>query len=592
MSIGSFETENQNTLQQNQQYFLDFDGSLKFTTPYISSPNFNGDIPTIFDTTSASLVVPGMYLSLSGAAGDAYYLVTSRSFDDPDFTNASRDYTIRYLDTYGVTQEVVYDADDSVYVKYEDWNEKDLGTVGWAITSGGNAIFTNVAVRGRIEAEEGYISGSLTIGSGGSTTLNDVATTDDLDGYIPDGQAAADIITNATTITGGNISTGQIQSSGYSGGNVFGTSFSTSGAAFNLDYGTITAPNFRIDSSGNAFFKGSVTAKSFQTEIGVNNNYIIIEDDVFSKSDKITFIASTTIPGGSTRILGLNAAEPNIQVEYKDFGGYTLKSLILTGWKAPGISTGPPILSLNTENNGSRSIALLSENVYMTNANVYGNFIGDGSQLTNINASNLGSGTVPSARLSGTYGISITGNAATATLAGYASSAGTATSATSAGTATTAIYANNLDSNQSGGARITGNNVLVTSVGTSTSSDLIRRDGSNTLKVTSSSSKKIKTNISLLENVNILDIDVVQFKYIDGYLDEKDQRFNKLMPGFIAEQVYETLPEAVDLDENGEPKNWNDRILIPIIVKTIQDQQKIIEDLQDRVLQLESQIGG
>lgn len=39
---------------------------------------------------------------------------------------------------------------------------------------------------------------------------------------------------------------------------------------------------------------------------------------------------------------------------------------------------------------------------------------GDGSGLTNLDAGNLASGTVPSARLSGSYGISVTGNAATA----------------------------------------------------------------------------------------------------------------------------------------------------------------------------------
>ena len=43
-------------------------------------------------------------------------------------------------------------------------------------------------------------------------------------------------------------------------------------------------------------------------------------------------------------------------------------------------------------------------------------FTGNGSGLTNLNAANLGSGILPDARLSGTYtGVSITGNAATAT---------------------------------------------------------------------------------------------------------------------------------------------------------------------------------
>jgi len=56
-----------------------------------------------------------------------------------------------------------------------------------------------------------------------------------------------------------------------------------------------------------------------------------------------------------------------------------------------------------------------------------------GVDLSNLNASNLTSGTVPSARLSGTYGINISGTAASATTAG---SATTASSATTAGTAT------------------------------------------------------------------------------------------------------------------------------------------------------------
>lgn len=45
-----------------------------------------------------------------------------------------------------------------------------------------------------------------------------------------------------------------------------------------------------------------------------------------------------------------------------------------------------------------------------------GVFYGNGSGLTSLNASNLSSGTVPSGRLTGTYSISVTGNAGTATV--------------------------------------------------------------------------------------------------------------------------------------------------------------------------------
>jgi hypothetical protein len=68
-----------------------------------------------------------------------------------------------------------------------------------------------------------------------------------------------------------------------------------------------------------------------------------------------------------------------------------------------------------------------------TNTLVAGTFSGSGSGLSSLNASNLSSGTVPSARLSGTYGISISGNAATASTASACSgNSATATNATNA----------------------------------------------------------------------------------------------------------------------------------------------------------------
>lgn len=74
-----------------------------------------------------------------------------------------------------------------------------------------------------------------------------------------------------------------------------------------------------------------------------------------------------------------------------------------------------------------------------------GNFVGNGSSLTNLSASALAGGVVPAARLSGTYGINISGNAATATTASACSgNSATATTATSASTATTATNASYL----------------------------------------------------------------------------------------------------------------------------------------------------
>ena len=73
------------------------------------------------------------------------------------------------------------------------------------------------------------------------------------------GGAASDVNSNTTTISGNKIRTGVIESTGYtySSGN-----FSTAGMQINLGNGVIRSKNFGIDSSGNAFFNGQVTATS------------------------------------------------------------------------------------------------------------------------------------------------------------------------------------------------------------------------------------------------------------------------------------------------------------------------------------------
>jgi hypothetical protein len=182
--------------------------------------------------------------------------------DDPEMTaSPTNDYIISYLGPNGDIQTVTYDASDQVEVYFEDWENKVLGSTGWTITQAGNAIFSNVAVRGRIEATEGFlenldITGTLNMDTGGvinigtdpgtpgnagiiinesgifaydddenetisidaatggivigGTPGDDLATQDDLDGYIPSGSAAFDINTSATTIDGGKITTGSI----------------------------------------------------------------------------------------------------------------------------------------------------------------------------------------------------------------------------------------------------------------------------------------------------------------------------------------------------------------------------------------------
>ena len=90
----------------------------------------------------------------------------------------------------------------------------------------------------------------------------------------------------------------------------------------------------------------------------------------------------------------------------------------------------------------------------------------------------------------------------------------------------------------------------------------------------SSSSKRYKdyiADMTLEEARKILDIPVIWFKYKDGYLNKTDWLNGKKLPGLYAEDVYAALPEAAQINENGEPEDWNFRIIVPVMLKLIQD---------------------
>lgn len=101
-----------------------------------------------------------------------------------------------------------------------------------------------------------------------------------------------------------------------------------------------------------------------------------------------------------------------------------------------------------------------------------------------------------------------------------------------------------------------------------------------------SSSRRYKTDIQDLTDADLdphrlYDLPVVEFRYNEGYLPESDPRNNKLVPGFIAEDVYDIYPIAADLKEDtGEPEDWGAKWLIPGMLK-------LIQELNDRIQTLE-----
>lgn len=102
----------------------------------------------------------------------------------------------------------------------------------------------------------------------------------------------------------------------------------------------------------------------------------------------------------------------------------------------------------------------------------------------------------------------------------------------------------------------------------------------------SSSSKRYKDHVSdmtIEEAEKILEIPVVWFKYKDGYLSEKDWLNGKQLPGFYAEDVYDIFPEAAQINEDGQVEDWNFRVMIPAMMKVIQNQNERISSLESTI---------
>lgn len=101
-----------------------------------------------------------------------------------------------------------------------------------------------------------------------------------------------------------------------------------------------------------------------------------------------------------------------------------------------------------------------------------------------------------------------------------------------------------------------------------------------------SSSRRYKHDIkdlTLEEARKLLDIKPRTFKYNDDFLTPDDEKVGQDVPGFISEEVEEQLPIAVDHDDEGNAEMWNANILIPCMLKIIQDQEKRIAALEEKL---------
>lgn len=128
------------------------------------------------------------------------------------------------------------------------------------------------------------------------------------------------------------------------------------------------------------------------------------------------------------------------------------------------------------------------------------------------------------------------------------------------------------------------------------------------LRLGVASSKRYKHDVTEIKEADLnpeklLELPIVQYKYNDGYLSEDDNRYDKFIPGFIAEDVAKYYPIAADY-ENGVVNDWNFRMIVPPMLELIQklweekdNHAKSIEDLKQKyndamteIVQLKEQI--
>jgi hypothetical protein len=122
---------------------------------------------------------------------------------------------------------------------------------------------------------------------------------------------------------------------------------------------------------------------------------------------------------------------------------------------------------------------------------------------------------------------------------------------------------------------------------TTTSAANLQIYSNHRLYRSTASSQRYKTEIKDIQSEDLnperlYDLSVKEFKFKDGYITADDQRYDMLVPGFIAEEVAEVYPIACEYDGD-KPEDWNIRFMVPAMLKLIQDQKKEIEALKEQI---------
>jgi len=151
------------------------DGSIYLLSDRLASLNFNGFIPrTSTEIYASDLTVGQTIFNANPISQNTSFFITKIDSvpvvvdgvnEQKYFLYFLGDENLEEPYTYGAENEDGSFSQDHLFSSYrDDTSSLSLGTDGWMITNQGNAVFSNVFVRGTIEATSGKIDGILNVG--------------------------------------------------------------------------------------------------------------------------------------------------------------------------------------------------------------------------------------------------------------------------------------------------------------------------------------------------------------------------------------------------------------------------------------------
>ena len=222
------------------------------------------------------------------------------------------------------------------------WDGSTLGITGEiVITAGSTKTAIDAAAAAAATAD-----GKAVTADGKAVTAQNTA-----NGKITAGGAASDVNSNTTTISGGKIRTGIIESTGYA---YTSGDYSTAGSQINLDNGLIRSKNFTITSAGDALFKGTVSGA---TIIGGTIQGGAISGGSIAIGSNFSVNSAGTLTAVNANLSGtVTATAGNI-------GGFTIaNNTLAAAGNLMKIDTQAPAILLYQTNGGSPKIEVNAKN--------------------------------------------------------------------------------------------------------------------------------------------------------------------------------------------------------------------------------------